>query len=522
MDLQTGGINFQAGGIHSRWDELRPAAGGMNQKPEVKAGDWNCSSCGDHQFAKNTHCRKCGAAREIPAGQEPTGDWHCPNCNDLQFARNTNCRKCGTANPDPGAAGKGAGKTKLPGDWYCTMCGDLQFARNTHCRKCNTPNVSEITNFMAGVFGGGAKGQGRGVQQQKAVSRKPGDWDCLNCGSMQFAKNVQCRDCGEPNPDVEGSRAAMQAGIANNANIYESREGDWYCPKCGDLQFAKNRQCRKCGEKNPDPAAQPVPGSMLRALPAFHGHGAAGAAEKPGDWYCNNCGDLQFARNLQCRKCGTMNQQIVEGGPLALMQAIIAGAAGMSNAASHAKPLGPPQHAKKPGDWNCPSCRMLNFARNESCRSCSTPNPDPQGSLAAFQEGIAAGHGGHEEKPGDWYCPSCNDLQFARNKQCRKCGAANPDPEGSMAAAQAAGAKLGGWESSSQRASLPGDWNCPACGDLQFARNTTCRKCGTPNPQGSGGFSFGVGQKRPFPGAGFGGGGGVEAAMKRFVTHALK
>lgn len=28
--------------------------------------------------------------------------------------------------------------------------------------------------------------------------------------------------------------------------------------------------------------------------------------------------------------------------------------------------------------------------------------------------------------PGDWACPSCNDHQFARNRACRRCGAARP------------------------------------------------------------------------------------------------
>lgn len=28
----------------------------------------------------------------------------------------------------------------------------------------------------------------------------------------------------------------------------------------------------------------------------------------------------------------------------------------------------------------------------------------------------------------------------------------------------------------------PGDWDCPKCNDLQFARNPTCRQCGTPKP----------------------------------------
>lgn len=33
----------------------------------------------------------------------------------------------------------------------------------------------------------------------------------------------------------------------------------------------------------------------------------------------------------------------------------------------------------------------------------------------------------------------------------------------------------------------PGDWDCPKCDDLQFARNTECRKCGEPKPRDGGG-----------------------------------
>merc|ERR1711869_63375 len=32
----------------------------------------------------------------------------------------------------------------------------------------------------------------------------------------------------------------------------------------------------------------------------------------------------------------------------------------------------------------------------------------------------------------------------------------------------------------------PGDWECVACGDVQFARNIECRKCGAPKPEGFG------------------------------------
>ncbi|CAE8728100.1 unnamed protein product, partial [Polarella glacialis] len=38
----------------------------------------------------------------------------------------------------------------------------------------------------------------------------------------------------------------------------------------------------------------------------------------------------------------------------------------------------------------------------------------------------------------------------------------------------------------------PGDWECPKCGDYQFARNIECRKCQTPKPRDGGG-------RRPSP-----------------------
>lgn len=42
--------------------------------------------------------------------------------------------------------------------------------------------------------------------------------------------------------------------------------------------------------------------------------------------------------------------------------------------------------------------------------------------------------------------------------------------------------KGGGWAPPKQKV---GDWPCPACGDLQFARNTHCRRCGAEKPPGA-------------------------------------
>ena len=48
-------------------DEQRTGSGsvgrGNTKKPKWREGDWNCQKCGDHQFASNKQCRKCGAAK---------------------------------------------------------------------------------------------------------------------------------------------------------------------------------------------------------------------------------------------------------------------------------------------------------------------------------------------------------------------------------------------------------------------------------------------------------------------------
>mmetsp|Transcript_121793 Transcript_121793/g.350076 ORF Transcript_121793/g.350076 Transcript_121793/m.350076 type:complete len:542 (+) Transcript_121793:178-1803(+) len=84
----------------------------------------------------------------------------------------------------------------------------------------------------------------------------------------------------------------------------------------------------------------------------------------------------------------------------------------------------------RPGDWNCPNCGDLVFAKNNACRRCGSLKPAGAGqapaAMAGPMMGGGGGCGGQTPKPGDWFCPSCQDLQFARNEVCRRCGTARP------------------------------------------------------------------------------------------------
>lgn len=194
------------------------------------------------------------------------------------------------------------------------------------------------------------KGKGK-----RGPAMKPGDWHCPNCGDHQFAKNEECRKCGTPNPDPDGSRAALEAGQAAGFGGAMEKPGDWYCPGCADLQFARNAKCRKCGTPNPDP-------QQCAELAAASNN----QSEKPGDWYCPSCGDLQFARNNVCRKCGEENPSGGKG----------KGGKGGGKGGNI-----------KPGDWFCSGCGDHQFANNTSCRQCGTPN------WAAMVAGMMQGGG---------------------------------------------------------------------------------------------------------------------------------
>jgi len=112
------------------------------------------------------------------------------------------------------------------------------------------------------------------------------------------------------------------------------------------------------------------------------------------------------------------------------------------------------QQAAKPGDWYCPMCGDLVFAKRTSCNMCGYSG---MGGMPVTAE--KAG------KPGDWVCPSCGDLVFSYRDACNKCGAER------TAGVKRVGAK-------------PGDWSCPSCGDLVFASKSACKMCGTPKPEG--------------------------------------
>jgi len=126
-----------------------------------------------------------------------------------------------------------------------------------------------------------------------------------------------------------------------------------------------------------------------------------GGDDKEGDWYCPGCADRQFRKNATCRNCGTPREQGVQS----------------------LNELGDPLNI---------------FLKNQSIQphveaQLRSLSPDMQkmvierGSLHGARDPTAVLIKRMNElncpRQGDWYCTVCHDLQFARNANCRGCGA---------------------------------------------------------------------------------------------------
>ena len=66
-DTGSGGTKGKPGegdrGTKRGREEQRTGSGPASKKPKWREGDWKCQKCGDHQFANNKQCRKCGTAK---------------------------------------------------------------------------------------------------------------------------------------------------------------------------------------------------------------------------------------------------------------------------------------------------------------------------------------------------------------------------------------------------------------------------------------------------------------------------
>ncbi|PKA51813.1 Zinc finger protein VAR3, chloroplastic [Apostasia shenzhenica] len=80
----------------------------------------------------------------------------------------------------------------------------------------------------------------------QAMNMKTGDWFCLKCNTVNFARNMYCFECREARP-------TRQVTIA-----------EWKCLQCGFFNYERNASCLRCDSKRPGDTKNPSTTSDLR------------------------------------------------------------------------------------------------------------------------------------------------------------------------------------------------------------------------------------------------------------------
>ncbi|GAB4828721.1 hypothetical protein Ancab_018389 [Ancistrocladus abbreviatus] len=109
----------------------------------------------------------------------------------------------------------------------------------------------------------------------------------------------------------------------------------------------------------------------------------------------------------------------------------------------------------KQGDWICPKCNFLNFAKNMKCLRCNGVFQDRLKKMNEDQDHLPL-------KKGDWICEKCNFLNFARNSKCLQCQENPPKRQLNL-----------------------GEWECDSCRYINFRKNMVCLRCDHKRPKAS-------------------------------------
>ena len=103
--------------------------------------------------------------------------------------------------------------------------------------------------------------------------------------------------------------------------------------------------------------------------------GGKGAGSREGDWRCGQCNNINFAFRTQCNRCqsprGADSEVVAEGVPPGGGRG--GGGGGGGGRGGHTLP------GQGPGDWRCPQCNNINFSFRRNCNRCQEPRPENAG-----------------------------------------------------------------------------------------------------------------------------------------------
>lgn len=139
--------------------------------------------------------------------------------------------------------------------------------------------------------------------------------------------------------------------------------------------------------------------------------------------------------------------------------------------------------------WTCRACNTATSIYEKTCRSCGVERPptEPKRVKEVLDDDGFRANGvttQRDQRRGEWYCPSCNKLNYSRRDECFSCGEKRPGGQSSAAGGDAFAAS--GWgadattlvQPAASPAPLHNNWICVHCQASNFRTRHDCWKCG--------------------------------------------
>ncbi|GET93208.1 hypothetical protein, conserved [Leishmania tarentolae] len=404
---------------------------------------WMCTreSCRAVNQGARKECESCGAEKPQLLG------WKCVGCSTINYAGVRKCKKCADASD------------KSKEFWMCAVCHENnrvdEIEDNSRCGFCGydmAPHSVAEEEILR-----------RATEKSVMLQQQQERFDSVSYteADEQFANPLEGAEVLDPS--LRAIHPGLEAPVTGH--VLKVPAVTPFVP--GGVPETRHSPLYR--HRKVSPALQTVL------------EGASTPEGPPGfDWMCRNscCGHINPGDEESCLKCGTHITPTEWECPLCASVNHLA-----RSRCFYCK-------NRIPVCWTCSACQGTTSIYDKVCRGCGVDRPcaEPK-TIRELERGGGDRCGGYvpqgNRDRGEWYCSTCNALNYSRRTECFQCSSPRPALQDQRATDPVSAAGWGEMDTSGAGSiAAPvqhNNWMCAYCQTSNFRTRHDCWKCGRPS-----------------------------------------